>query len=151
MNIKNNDLFSNYNGFNSISKSDNHIVLLKSPTKIGICDLESYNCSQIEFEISNQKNSTNLLETFENISVTESGPFILSANQSNKLYVNADNDKGFFTIKGSSENLIYPINPSKPVKITSKIESFVNINFNYQFVIIILILLLIIYFSKSKK
>ena len=56
LNSNNNEYYNNYNGFNNISKSKNHVITVKSSNNIGICDLND-NCSNIELDISELKNN----------------------------------------------------------------------------------------------
>lgn len=133
-NNKNNDYFINYDGFNNLSKSNNHIISLKSSSNIGVCDLNS-NCSSIEVNIS----------TPENYIINDDNNYTLNIDQSNKLLLNTDKD--FYTINGSSINLINPINPIEPVTIK---ESFTNIIINHKLILFILIVILLIYCYKKK-
>ena len=57
MNDSNNeyDCYENYNGFEKISKAKNHVITIKTPYKIGVCDLNS-NCSNIELDIEQIRN-----------------------------------------------------------------------------------------------
>ena len=133
-NNKNNDYFINYEGFNDISKSDNHIISIKSSSKIGVCDLNS-NCSSIEVNITKPENYM--------INDEEVNDYTLNVNQLNKLSLNID----FYTIDGSSVNLINPINPIKTITIK---ESFTNIIIDHQLILFILIVILLIYCYKKK-
>lgn len=139
------DHFANYNGFNNMSKSDNHIISLKSSSKVGVCDLDS-NCSSIEINISKPNDSR----------ISNKG-FSLIANQSNQSSINfknnidLDQNQSFFTIKGNSNDLINSINPLEPIKFTNSKESFNNLIFDNQYLFIILLIILVIYLIKKKN
>lgn len=122
--INNNSDYSNYDGFNNISKAKNHVITTKSINQVGVCDLNS-NCSQIELDLSEIKNNK-----FNTDSIT------INPIQSNKLVSNNNN----LYLETSIIN-------------QNNIEKFSNSNnFNYDNIIIgILIFLIVIYLVKSRK
>ncbi len=132
--------YEDYNGFNNVTKLNNHVITTKSANSIGICDLNS-NCSSIELDLSKIKNNkfnpvdTEPLDNGLNINTTQSNFLISKPNQQ------------IVQSSISINNVPDNINIQDNTK-----ERFEIFNLNSDTIIIfILVVLLIIYLIKRKK
>ncbi len=141
----NHDYYSNYNGFEKISKAKNHVITVKSPHKVGVCDLNS-NCSNIELDISQIRNNRFNQPDSLNIASTQSNKIISNNNQqkleSNVIIYNNndyDNDNDNDYNKDNDENKDNFSNNSS------------NNIFNLDNIIIVIFILLILFYLIKKR
>lgn len=130
-----NNYYNDYDGFNNISKSKNHIITTRNFSSIGICDLND-NCSNIELNISKLRNN-------------KFNPLDSKSIQSNKIILEKIQNSSNTSLNSSntSSNINNIINKENSEEL---VDSKTNFSFNYDNIIItIFVILLIIYLLKK--
>ncbi len=135
MNNSNNNYYENYNGFEKISKAKNHVITVKSPNKVGVCDLNS-NCSNIELDIEQIRNNRFNQPDSLNISSAQSNKIISNNNQ--QLLESSININEKYENNNSNNNEFTNISTN----------SFLNFD---NIIIVIFVLLIIFYLIKNKN
>ncbi len=143
----NHDYYSNYNGFEKISKAKNHVITVKSPHKVGVCDLNS-NCSNIELDISQIRNNRFNQPDSLNIASTQSNKIISNNNQQKLesnviIYNNNDKDNDY-----DNDNDYNKDNDENKENFTNNSS---NSIFNLDNIIIVIFILLILFYLIKKR
>lgn len=143
----NHDYYSNYNGFEKISKAKNHVITVKSPHKVGVCDLNS-NCSNIELDISQIRNNRFNQPDSLNIASTQSNKIISNNNQQKLesnviIYNNNDKDNDY-----DNDNDYNKDNDENKDNFTNNSS---NSIFNLDNIIIVIFILLILFYLIKKR
>jgi hypothetical protein len=145
----NHDYYSNYNGFEKISKAKNHVITVKSPHKVGVCDLNS-NCSNIELDISQIRNNRFNQPDSLNIASTQSNKIISNNNQQKLesnviIYNNNDKDNDY---DNDNDNDYNKDNDENKENFTNNSS---NSIFNLDNIIIVIFILLILFYLIKKR
>ena len=144
-NNSNNDYYENYNGFDKISKAKNHVITVKSPYKVGVCDLNS-NCSNIELDIEQIRNNRFNQTDSLNITSTQSNKII-----SNNNLQNMESNINFSNNSVSNKNDNYNKNKDNDNDNGKFTNNSPNSIFNFDNIIIIIFILLILFYLIKKR